>query len=198
MPQIPRRGSRRAADSGRSRAGPRRLPPERPSSSPATAPGRGQPSALRLFGENPSSRGVASGTCSAGRLDPGVLWFGYRVLCGRSGFVAHRLPARAGESPAHDGVRLACPRLRPVSWASWAMPFRPLWLGPRGKGRGRELPSGRADRARSPGRWAGAVESRAPAPQAKPSSPGLSPRGTGRAVGGIRAWAENPGRRASS
>jgi hypothetical protein len=37
----------------------------------------------------------------------------------------------------------------------------------------------------------------APAPQSKPSSPGLPPRGARCAVGGIRARAERPGRRAS-
>jgi hypothetical protein len=35
-------------------------------------------------------------------------------------------------------------------------------------------------------------------PAVKTRSRGLSPRGAGRAVGGIRAWAENSGRRASS
>jgi hypothetical protein len=35
-------------------------------------------------------------------------------------------------------------------------------------------------------------------PAVKTSNPRLAPRGAGRAVGGIRAWAENPGRRASS
>jgi hypothetical protein len=51
---------------------------------------------------------------------------------------------------------------------------------------------------RPPGRWGNARRSTAPAPQSKTSNPRLSPRGAGRAIAGNRAWAENPGRRASS
>ena len=48
-----------------------------------------------------------------------------------------------------------------------------------------------------PDRWDNADRNPAPAPQSKPSNPCLPPRGAERAVGGIRAWTENSGRRAS-
>jgi hypothetical protein len=52
---------------------------------------------------------------------------------------------------------------------------------------------------RPPGRWGDARRrTAAPAPQAKSQSPRLSPRGAGRAVGGIRVRADRSDRRASS
>jgi hypothetical protein len=51
---------------------------------------------------------------------------------------------------------------------------------------------------RPPGRWDNARRSTAPAPQSKPVTPASRLVAQVRAVGGIRARAENPGRRASS
>ena len=51
---------------------------------------------------------------------------------------------------------------------------------------------------RPPGRWNDARRSTAPAPQSKPVTPASRLVAQVRAVGGIRARAENPGRRASS
>ena len=51
---------------------------------------------------------------------------------------------------------------------------------------------------RPPGRWGDARRSTAPAPQSKPVTPASRLVARVRAVGGIRARAENPGRRASS
>jgi len=67
----------------------------------------------------------------------------------------------------------------------------------RAQGRGRETPArsislGRGHRAGGRRPWKYRT-----GPAVKTSNPRLSPRDAGRAVGGIRAWAENPGRRAS-
>jgi hypothetical protein len=51
---------------------------------------------------------------------------------------------------------------------------------------------------RPPGRWDNARRSRSTGPAVKTSNPRLPPRDAEHAVGGIRAWDENPGRRASS
>ncbi len=62
---------------------------------------------------------------------------------------------------------------------------------------GREPPSAHRVGARPPASGVTPIGIPAPAPQSKTSNPRLSPRGAGRAVGGILAWAENPDRRAS-
>ena len=71
------------------------------------------------------------------------------------------------------------------------------WVHAHGK-RARN-PHVQSDWTRPPGRWGNAHESRAPAPQSKPVAP-CTARLVAQdcAVGGIRAWAEHPGRRASS
>ena len=75
-------------------------------------------------------------------------------------------------------------------------PSVPL-LGPRGKAEGENPRAVNRIGTWPPGRWGNAREVRH-RPAVKTSNPRLSPRGAGRAVGGIRAWAENSGRRASS
>jgi hypothetical protein len=77
--------------------------------------------------------------------------------------------------------------------ACW--PSRPS-IGAARRKRGEDPPSVDRVEARPPGRWANADRNPALAPQSKPVTP-ASRLVARSAVGGILAWAENPGHRAS-
>ena len=99
------------------------------------------------------------------------------------------------------GSRVSPPRLRAIQIVldlrHGPRTLPSLYRG-RAEGRGLETPGALNQvRTKPPDRWDNADRNPAPAPQSKPSNPCLPPRGAERAVGGIRAWAENSGHRAS-
>jgi hypothetical protein len=146
-------------------------------------------------GRSPS-RAIASGTRGGGRSDRfGLLWSGGHPLAGCSGVVGHRLPARAAAIRDRESTRHAYALPDCVPSASWSSSLPVPLFGPRGRKR---IPRA-VTRLRRVHRAGGAtpLEVRT-SPAVKTSSRRLSPRGARSAVGGIRAWAENPGRRASS
>ena len=143
-------------------------------------------------------RTIATGARSGGRSDrTGLPWSGCHPLAGRSGVVEHRLPTKAAATRCRVLVRLADALRGRVSCASWSSGLPVPLLSPRGRNESRtparSIRSGRGHRAGG----VNARRSTSPAPQSKPVTPRLAPRGARRAVGGIRAWAEDPGRRAS-
>ena len=85
----------------------------------------------------------------------------------------------------------------PVASAS-SSPRLPIpLLEPRARKRARNPRAFNRIGTRPPGQWVTPAEQNT-GPAVKTSNPRLSPRDAKRAVGGIRAWGENPGRRASS
>jgi hypothetical protein len=142
------------------------------------------------------SRAIASGRRSGGRADRvGLRWFGARPLARCAVAVWRRLPPRPAVIPGRHSARhaYAPPNCVPSPSSSSSLPV-PLGLArkehedPRGSDTlGRDHRAGGIT----------PVEVRHQ-PRSQTSNPRLSPRGARSAVGGIRAWAENPGRRASS
>jgi hypothetical protein len=118
-----------------------------------------------------------------------------RPLAGRSDGVAHRLPARA--AAIRDRTRLACAppsgRLRVIVLTS----SRPSVASAR-KEEGENPRAFNQLETRPPGRWGNAGRSGTPTPQSKPVTPASRLVEQNCAVGGIRAGAENSGRRAST
>ncbi len=143
------------------------------------------------------SRTFASGTRSGDRSDRTVPpWSGYRALGACSSVAGHRSPRKPAATRDPEPTRRADapPDHVPSASSSTRLPI-PL-LRPRARKRAR-TPRVQPDRGR--GHQAGGitpVEQHA-GPAVKTSSPRLPPRDAERAVGGIRAWGENPGRRAS-
>jgi hypothetical protein len=118
---------------------------------------------------------------------------GAAPIAGCSGVVG-RFPTRAVAARDHDRVRLACTPPSPVAYASSSLrPSRPS-VGPCANGRGLEPPQVNQV---GTGHRGNARRKSGTGPAVKTSNPRLPPRDADRAVGGIRAWAENPGRRAS-
>ena len=94
--------------------------------------------------------------------------------------------------------RLAAPTRRPIMFRPrHDLQAFPSSVGSARKEEGQNPSAVNQIGTRPPGRWGNARRSTAPAPQSKPVTP-ASRLVTGRAVGGNRARAENPGRRASS
>jgi hypothetical protein len=125
-----------------------------------------------------------------------VLWSACYPLAACSGVVERRPRVRPAAIRARDLARVPCAAPSSAPSASWCSGLsRPL-SGPRG-----------CKRARTPGRHQVAAKQRArlgcargsapTGPAVKTSNPRLSPRDADRAVGGIRTWAQNSGRRAS-
>jgi hypothetical protein len=146
----------------------------------------------------PASGTSASGTRSADRSDrPGLAWSGYRAPSGRSSVAGHRSPRKPAATRDREPTRRADARLDPVASAS-SSPRLPIpLLEPRAKEEGEKPRAFNRIGTRPPGRWVTPAEQDA-GPAVKTSDPRLSPRDAQCAVGGIRAWGENPGRRASS
>ena len=95
--------------------------------------------------------------------------------------------------------RLAAPTRRPIMFRPrHDLQAFPSSVGSARKEEGQNPSAVNQIGTRPPGRWGNARRSTAPPAAVKTSNPRLSPRGVGRAVGGNRARAENPGRRASS
>jgi hypothetical protein len=145
----------------------------------------------------PASRTIASDTHGGGRSDrAGVPWSGCHPLAGCSGVVGHRLPPRAAAIRDRESARHAYALPNCVPSASWSSSLPVPLLGSRGRKRA-WTPERSSSRNAATGRWGSTRRSTAPAPQSKTSSP-CSRLVRSRAVVGLRAWAENPGRRASS
>ena len=140
------------------------------------------------------SRTIASDTRSGDRSDrTGLPSSWYRARAAYSSVAWHRSPRKPPRSRANS------PRLRAAQSCSVRViiftPSHPS-IGPARKGRGAEPPRVNEIGTRPPGRCVTPVEPSCPA--VKTSSPRLPPRDAKHAVGGNRAWDENPGRRASS
>jgi hypothetical protein len=127
----------------------------------------------------------------------GLPWSGCHPLARRSGVVEHRSPTKAAATRRRVLVRLADALGGRVSCASWSSGLPVPLLSPRGRNEGQNPRAVNQIGTRSPAPWSNARKTTSPAPQSKPVTPRLAPRGARRAVGGIRAWAEDPGRRAS-
>jgi hypothetical protein len=146
----------------------------------------------------PASRTFASGTRSEDRSDrPGLPWSGYRAPVARSSVAGRRSPRKPAASRDREPTRRAdaLPNLVVSTSSSPRLPI-PL-LEPRARKRARTpaRPTGLGRAHRAGG---GTPAEQHTGPAVKTSGPRLPPRDAKRAVGGIRAWGENPGRRASS
>jgi hypothetical protein len=142
----------------------------------------------------PVSRTFASGTRNENCLDrPRLPWCGYRAVGARSGVAGHRSPPKPAATRDLGPTRRADVLPYPVASAYPRLPI-PL-LEPRAGKRARTRAHGLGR-----GHQAGGVTpvERDAGPAGKTSNPRLPPRDAERAVGGIQAWVENPGRRASS
>ena len=144
------------------------------------------------------SRALGADTRSESRSDRvGLLWSGGRPLAGCSGVVGHQLPARAGAIRDRESTRLAYALPSCVPSASWSSSLLVPLLGPCERKRARTLARsirlGRVHRAGG----VTPVEVRH-APQSKPVTPALHASRRRSHRRWLRAWAENPGRRASS
>jgi hypothetical protein len=142
----------------------------------------------------PVSRTFASGTRNENCLDrPRLPWCGYRAVGARSGVAGHRSPRKPAATRDRGPTRRADVLPYPVASAYPRLPI-PL-LEPRAGKRARTRAHGLGR-----GHQAGGVTpvERDAGPAGKTSNPRLPPRDAERAVGGIQAWVENPGRRASS
>ena len=134
----------------------------------------------------------------AGSLGPS----GCALVPGRSArrVFRRRRASIAGESRSDPRSCVNSPRLRAAELCS----VRFMVIKPSRPSRARAKREHEDPRAfrhigtRPPGRWGNARRSTATGPAVKTSNPRLSPRGARSAVGGIRARAQNPGRRASS
>jgi hypothetical protein len=125
-----------------------------------------------------------------------VLWSACYPLAACSGVVERRPRVRPAAIRARDLARVPCAAPSSAPSASWCSNLSRRLSGPRG-----------CKRARTPGRHQVAAKQRArlgcargsapTGPAVKTSNPRLSPRDADRAVGGIRTWAQNSGRRAS-
>jgi hypothetical protein len=146
----------------------------------------------------PASRRFASSTRSGDRSgQTGIPWSGYRATPAWSSVAGPRSPRKPPATHVYEPTRRAHARPDPVASAS-SSPRLPIPLV-RPRARKRAITPRAFNRVgtRPPGRWVTPVEHKA-GPAVKTSSPCLPPRDTERAVGGIRAWGENPGRRTSS
>ena len=146
----------------------------------------------------PASRTFASGTRSADRSDrPGLPWSGYRAPAARSSVAGHRSPRKPAATRDHEPTRRAdAPPDRVLSASSSSrlpIPLSGTARKEEGENPARSTRLGRGHRA---GGVTPVEQNTGPA--VKTSNPRLPPRDAKRAVGGIRAWGENPGRRASS
>jgi hypothetical protein len=151
----------------------------------------------------PASRTFASDTRSEDRSDrPGLPWSGYRAPAARSSVAGRRSPRKPAASRDREPTRRAdaLPNLVVSASSSPRLPIPLLpipLLEPRARKRAR-TPARSTGLGR--GHRAGGVTpvEQDTGPAVKTSGPRLPPRDAKRAVGGIRAWGENPGRRASS
>jgi hypothetical protein len=144
-----------------------------------------------------SGRAIALGTRSGGLGPCRSACVPMRFACG---VFRRRRAWIAAESGRDPRSRVSRPSLRAVRLCSISV------MGPRtlpslyaGRAEGRGLNPRALNQVgtKPPDRWDNADGNPAPAPQSEPSNRCLPPRGADRAVGGIRAWAENSGRRAS-
>jgi hypothetical protein len=142
------------------------------------------------------SRALGSGTGSGGRSDVPVCFDPGAI---HSPGVQASSDINCPDEPPRSALasQLASPTRCPIVFRPLhgPQPFPSLcWV--RAEGRGLEPRAVNQIGTRPPGRWGNARrhQPRSQNQQAPPSTP----RGANRAVGGIRAWAENPGRRASS
>ena len=136
---------------------------------------------------------------SRGSLGPGCVCLG-RIPppAARSAVVGHGSRTRPAANSDHEPARRADGPPDGFLCASISLEaFPTLSWDPRARKRARTPGTINHIRTRPPGRWDDAMKHDA-GPAVKTGNPCLSPRGAGRAVGGIRAWAGNPGRRASS
>ena len=142
---------------------------------------------------------TASGMRGGGRSDRARMpWSG---CCPLAWAFRRRWASTPCESRRDPRSRLTSPRLAlpsSVPSASWFFGLPVPLLGPRGRKRARTPERSIRLGTRPPGRWGNADRGNCTGPAVKTSNPRLTPRGAGRAVGGIRTWAENSGRRASS
>lgn len=116
----------------------------------------------------------------------------------RSGVAARQSPARASAVRDRESIRRASllPGGDRSAWSSSSLP--PSVGGRAGAGGlGGRTPKRLSGRTMPPGWEVVPVEMPPPGPTVKTSNPRLTPRDAQCAVGGIRAWAQNSGRRAS-
>ena len=123
-----------------------------------------------------------------------------RVLAARRAF-RRRRASTACEIRRDPRSRSSSPRLRAAQLLSGRVMLLglPSLCSVHAEGRGLEPPSAQRNRAATSGPVGRARAGRHADPAVKTGNPRLPPRGAGYcAVGGIRAWAGNPGRRPAS
>src|SRR5436305_3059807 len=144
------------------------------------------------------SRTFASGMGSVDRSDrPGPPWSGHRALGACSSVAGHRSLRKPAATRDHEPTRRADAPLDRVPFASSSSRLPIPLLRPRARKRAR-TPRVQPDWDETTGAGGVTPVEQHAGPAVKTSSPCLPPRDAERAVGGIRTWGENPGRRASS